>query len=178
MRLRTAAALAGLVLLTACSGGSEPQVLPSLTPTPSASVVPVVVPPAARVHDAFGAAAFVRFYYAQFNAALHEADASRLTGLSDPECGTCQRYIASVNDLAHDGQKLQGIAVRVLSAEAPPEVNGFIAVDVFMDAPARVLVDSSGEIVRRLPASPRAHKTVTVKRVAAGWVLRAVKEAA
>lgn len=63
------ATLAG-VLVAGCSGGShKPATFPPLTPTlsPSATALPVAVPSAARVHDAFGAAAFVRFYYAELN---------------------------------------------------------------------------------------------------------------
>jgi hypothetical protein len=175
--MRSVTALAGLALLTACSGSSNPRVLPTLTPTPSASSAPVVIPSAAAAHNAFGAAAFVRFYYEQFNAALNQADVRLLTGLSDPECATCKRYLASVSDLVRAGQRLQGVAIRVLSAEAPPMQNGYVAVDVFVDAPARSLIDSAGKVVKRLPASRRAHKTVFVKQVNPGWLVRAVQDA-
>jgi hypothetical protein len=177
VRLPAATALAGLALVTACSGSSTPTVLPTLSPTPSTSDSPVAVPSDATAHTAFGAARFVRFYYAQFNAALNAADVRPLLGLSDPQCGTCKRYLASVNDLIREGQRLQGVAIRILSAEAPPAQNGYVGVDVFLDAPARALVDSTGKVVKRLPASARAHKTVYVKQVEDGWVIRAVQDA-
>jgi hypothetical protein len=52
--------------------------------------VPVVIPSAAQVHDAFGAAAFVRFYYAQLNRSWSLPDDQLLVALSDPACGTCK----------------------------------------------------------------------------------------
>jgi hypothetical protein len=136
----------------------------------------VAIPSAATVHNAFGAAAFVRFYYAQLNAALRAASADPLTDLSDPECGTCKRYLASIGELADQRQHVKGTSVRVLSAEAPPEQNGYVAVDVFMDAPARTVVDANDQLVRAIPATARAHKTVFVRRIATGWTVRAVKD--
>jgi hypothetical protein len=171
-------ALLALAVTGCSSSGDEPKSLPSLTAgsTPSATPVPVPVPGPARVHNAFGAAAFVRFYYQQLNAAYDTPDPSLLRPLSDPECGTCKSYMQAASQFKSDGERVQGVSVRVVSAEAPPEVNGFVAVDAFFDAPTRQVVDTSGKVVRSLPAEPRYHRTVFVKRVPEGWLLRAVKD--
>jgi len=170
--------LGALALASACSGGSDsPRALPTLTATTTPSASPVVVPSAAKAHTPFGAAAFVRFYYGQLNLALQQADQGPLVGLSDAACGTCERYLASVTDLRRENRHLQGEAIRVISAEAPPEQNGYVAVDVFLDAPARAYVDVSGRVVKQLPAEAAAHKTVFVKRVPLGWTVRAVQDA-
>jgi hypothetical protein len=161
------------LLLAGCSGGDQPRALPTLTATspPSAVAVPVE----ARQPTPVGAAAFVRFYFAQVSRAFSDADVRALEGLSDPECGTCKNYVATAAKFRRDGQRVRGTAVRVLSAEAPPAENGFIAVDTYLDAPARQIVRPDGSVLTKLAADPRYHVTAYVKLVSGGWVVRAVK---
>ena len=173
------ATLAG-VLVTGCSGGSDkPTTLPPITPTPkpSATAAPVVVPSAARVHDAFGAAAFVRFYYAQLNRAWSLPDGQLLAPLSDPECGTCKSYVETAQELTKNGQRLEGNSVNVTAVEAPPEENGIVAVDLFFDQPARSIVSTTGAVIKVFPLQKAFHKTVYVEKVPQGWLVRAVKVA-
>lgn len=166
--------LAVLALTAACTGGSaKPRTLPSITPTTSASPTPVAIPSEATVHNAFGAAAFVRFYYAQLNAAWSMPDPGQLGGLSDPACQTCTNYVKAAQRFLQMGQHIRGNSVAVVSAEAPPEQNGLVAVDVVFDEPARAIVDAAGKIVKSFPETKRLHWTVYVKRQSAGWVLRA-----
>ena len=168
--------LGALALASACSGGSDtPRALPTLTATATPSATPVVVPSAAKAHTPFGAAAFVRFYYAQVNEAYGTANPDLLDGLSDSGCSTCAAFSRAIADMQGKRQHLEGLAVRVLSAEAPPEQNGIVAVDVFADAPARTLVDSTGAVLQRGQADPKYHVTVFLKRVTQGWVVRAVQ---
>jgi hypothetical protein len=169
----TTALLACVVLVAACSGNAKPQVLPTLQSTPTATVAPVAIPSAATVHNAFGAAAFVRFYYGQLNLAWSGPDPTRLTALSDPACGTCRNYIQAAKDFASRQQRIRGTSVRVLTAEAPPMQNGLVAVDLTFDEPARAIVDQEGRVVRELRASPAYHWTIYVKSVALGWRVRA-----
>lgn len=175
VRTRPAALLiAAIALASACTGSSgKPQVLPSITATPSATATPVVVPSAATVHDSFGAAAFVRFYYAQLNEAWGNGDPDALAGLSSSECGTCANYVKAAEKFRDDKQHVQGASVHIVSAEAPPEQNGIVAVDVFFDEPARSIVDAAGKTVRSFAKSGTLHWTMYVQRTAAGWVLRA-----
>jgi hypothetical protein len=137
----------------------------------------VPIPSAARVHNAFGAAAFVRFYYSQLNRAWALPDPHQLDGLNDAACKTCANYVAAAERFVLDQQRVRGISVRVVSAEAPPEQNGLVAVDVFFDEPARAIVTTDGDLVRRLPASTRLHWTVYVKPTPFGWRLRAALKA-
>ncbi len=83
-------------------------------------------------------------------------------------------YIATAEDFRAKSEKIVGLPIRVVYAEAPPEQNGLIAVAVTFDAPARRRVKADGTLVKVLPSDPRYQRTVYVKRVAAGWVLRAV----
>lgn len=179
VRTRQAALLlSALALASACTGSTgKPQVLPSLTATQSPTATPVVVPSAATVHDSFGAAAFVRFYYAQLNRAYSTADAAPLAGLADPACGTCRSYSEAMSDLRRKGQRIEGDSIRIVSAEAPPEANGYVAVDLFFVVPARKVVSTSGQVLESLPQSRQLHKTVYVMHVTSGWLVRAVKDA-
>ena len=180
MRLRTAIPLVAVLglLASGCSGGgAKPTTLPSLSATPPVTASPATVPIAARAQTPVGAVAFVHFFYDQVNAAFSTADPGLLFGLSDPACGTCKNYAQAAQQFRTDGQRIRGTSVRILTAEAPPLDRGFIAVDVFFDAPARAVVDMTGRVVKGLPAEPRYHRTVYVERVSAGWILRAVKDA-
>jgi hypothetical protein len=158
------------------STDAHPKSLPTLgspTAIPSASLVLVPLP--AQAGTAFGAAAFVRFYYGQVNAAFSSADPNLLAGLGDPECRTCTNFVATAAKFRTDGQRVRGSVVRVLSAEAPPAEGGSVAVDTFLDAPAREVVRVDGSVVKRHPPDPRYHVTVFLTRVADRWLVRAVK---
>lgn len=180
-KLRAALLTAAIaVSLAACSSSSDnPQVLPTLTatPTPSASAAAVVVPPAARLQTPVGAVAFVRYYYEQLNVAWSTPNSQVLAALSDPACGTCKNYIAAADRFGRLGQHVRGPSVRLLSAEAPPLQNGLIAVDTYLEGPARSVVRRDGALIKSLPLDPRYHRTVYVVSTARGWRLRAVKAA-
>ncbi len=181
MTCRASLLLATLVgvLVTGCSSGPDkPATLPPLTPTPtpSATAVPADVPSPARVHDAFGAAAFVRFYYAQLNRAWSLPNDQLLVPLSDPECGTCKTYREAATTLMTASQRIRGDSIRIISAEAPPEENGVIAVDVIFDQLQRDVVNKADDVLQALPPDTGIHETVFVRRVPSGWVVRAVKE--
>ena len=180
VRLRTANLLVAALglLASGCAGGSDakPTTLPSLTATPSASTSAAVIPTPARAHTPQGAAAFVRFYFVQVNKAFTTADPGSLAALSDPECSSCRNYIATAEKFRSDGRHIRGVAVRVISAEAPPEESGFIAVDAFLDAPSRDIVTFDGTLIEHLPPDPTYHRTVFVKMVSSGWTVRAVKK--
>jgi hypothetical protein len=171
VRLRTATVLlAALGLLTTgCSDDKKPQTLPSLTPTPTATTAPVVIPSAATVHDAYGAAAFVRFYFAQLNVAFSTADPTAFDGLVEPSCSTCKTYRASAEQLRAMHQRIMGDSIRVVTAEAPPEQDGRIAVDVMLSSPPRKVLAADGSVLKNLPQGKTTHRTVIVQRVTAGW---------
>jgi hypothetical protein len=137
----------------------------------------VAVPHEAIAQTPRGAAAFVRFFYEQVSKAYAQADGSNLIVLSDPGCGTCAQYRRAADSYGVKGQHIEGEAVRILSVEAPPIVNGFDLVSVVFDAPARSIVASDGRVIERLPRDPVVHKTVIVRAVAGGWVVRAVQAA-
>lgn len=166
--------VASLALAAACSAGSDtPQALPSLTAGPSPTATPVPVPTEAQAHTPQGAAAFVRFYYDRLNAAWSKPDPAELAGLSDKSCGTCANYVHAAESFALQRRRVSGPSVKILSAEAPPEEQGLVAVDVFFDEPARDIVTMDGSLVQSFPASRQLHWTVYVMRQPVGWVVRA-----
>ena len=178
MRHRTAylSLAASLALLaTGCSESDDPQVLPTLTATASPTSMSSSVPSAARQMTAAGAAAFARFFYDEVNRAYAIADAGPIRALSDSECSTCSNFAGAVQSLADKQQHLQGLAVRVLTAEAPPEQDGLVAVSVTADAPPRQVLAADGSVVDRGVAEPPYRLTVFVKRSADGWRIRAVQ---
>ena len=187
VRSRWVPVLAICLAVSGCSRSDEgtPRVLPSLTtpshtsaPTPSASAVPVIVPPPAQPATSEGAAAFVRFYLGQVSAAYAAANAGLLEGLSDAACATCARYADSARALRLDGKHIVGSSVVVVSVEAPAPNGGYVAADVFFDVPSRAVANGSGHILERLGPRPRAHQTFFLHRRGESWSVRAVKRAA
>lgn len=173
-------AAAAVIALGGCSSDSKPTVLPPLasrSATPSAvAALPSPLPAAARVHDAFGAAAFVHFYFAQVSKAYAAGDPHLVDGLADPLCGTCAAFRAAAAELAQRGEHIDGIALRLISAEATPAQGGYVVVDTYFDAPARSLVGRDAKVIKVLPADTRSHRATYIQATATGWVVRAIKK--
>ena len=183
------------VVLVAClaaggcsrSDNDTPSVLPSLTvpshtsaPTPSTSTstsaVPVIVPSPARPATPQGAAAFTRFFLGEVNDALAHADSRRLKSISEANCDTCRSYEKAADDLRDKNQLIEPTYSIVLSAEAPPENNGYVLVDVVETQPKRNKVDLRGRIISSFVSVPRLRITVVLHRVAGRRLVRGVQD--
>ncbi|MCU1623814.1 MAG: hypothetical protein JWL79_2659 [Frankiales bacterium] len=167
------APLVALALAAACSGGSTPQTLPSLTPTPSASATPVAIPPAATVESPQGAEAFVRFFFGQLNAAFSDSDASRIEPLIDANCGTCSNYVKALK--ADPSSVIRGQSFAVESVAASPLASGGSYVSVFGRVPPRELVARDGRLLKSLPDEGAFNFTVAALRTNKGWLVRAIR---
>lgn len=73
-------------------------------------------------------------------------------------------------------QQIRGDSIKIISAEALPEENGVIAVDVTFDQLQPDVVNKAGDVLQTPPPETSIHETVFVKRVPSGWVVRAAKE--
>lgn len=174
------AVLACCLAANGCSGSDKgaPQVLPSLmapshssAPTSSSAAPDTVSSPATQATPK-GAAAFTRFFLGEVNNARVHADSRRLKSFSEAVCETCRSY----EKAADKSQRIKPAYLNVLTAEAPPETNGYVFVDVVGNQPTRQKVDLRGQIVSSFVPVPRFRITVVLHRVAGHWLVRGIQD--
>ncbi|SDQ46483.1 DUF6318 family protein [Quadrisphaera sp. DSM 44207] len=162
-------AVVGVLALSACSGGDEPDPAPAppspsagapaetATPTPTetatATVVPPVMPPEARERTTAGAEAFTRFYFDAVNHGFRTGDTSLMEAHSMEECTSCSSTRDYIREPVDRGGTWEGTALVIREmAVAPLEEAGAI-VDVYLEQPAGVVHDADGSITEE-PAQP------------------------
>ena len=122
-----------------------------------------------------GAAAFVRFFYAQVTAAYATGQSSSLRELSLPSCRVCLRYADSVDDMRAKRQRATAVRFVFRFVESPADDDAATArVDVQFDAPASSRYDASGGLVFAEKAMFRISRTVTLRRVGQGWKVASI----
>jgi Family of unknown function (DUF6318) len=171
------------LVLSGCSGGSSaaPATLPPVpvptTSSASPAATPVSTPSGMDAATPQGASAFTKYWFELLNGAYQSADATEVIASSDPACETCGNFIQVVSGLAERHERFTGPVFHVISAEAPPIVNGRTAVDVFYDVPRRTRVSSTGSVIKASEPSPATEITVTLRRANDGWLVEKVATA-
>ena len=174
MRLRAATALIGLALLTACSGSSNPRVLPTLTPVPTTTFSPAALPRLAKARSPQGADAFVHFFFEQLNFAFSSSSPETIRALSNSECETCATYEESLTDARSKGRRIEGDSFAVDTVAAAPLQSLGTLVEVTGHVPARRVVNADGKVMQSLPTNGSFHFTVAVKWVSGHWLVSAI----
>ena len=176
--------MVGALVLTVAgcsgSGSDQPKVLPpvpsatvAVTPTPTTTAAPVVVPSAAVPATPQGAAAFVRFFYGELNGAFQDGNAQRIRVLSDPGCATCNNYAKATDASAKTQHYIVGDSFASLQVEAAPAAHGVTLVIVLGVVPARRVSDNG--VVTTLPSDGSFANTVAVQRRGNQWLIRAIR---
>ena len=166
-----------VLLLGACSGSSDPKVLPlpTLSSTASPSPTPLVVPSAAVVASPQGAAAFSRYYFSVLNQAFRNRESAGLRELSNEACTTCSALARAVDELATKRQTLVGGAYTVISAEAPPLEGGQVVVDVVYSRTAATTLNEARDVVGRGRAETRTDLSLGLRRTSLAWKVVSLK---
>lgn len=145
----------------------------SASPSPTASIAPVVKPPAADRPDGAGAEAFARYWYNTVDQAYQSLDAHALQEISAQECITCNNFIRDIAAAAHDGDRYVGGGFSVTGAVAAPPEAGITGVLVDYDSAALQVFSRSG---RTLAAFPARHYTAEISLTyQRGWRAREVR---
>lgn len=179
MRVRLVTALLAASLVTSACSDDEPAAgptLPPVTETPSASPTAEAIPTEATAATPEGAEAFVRHFTREVNQAYLTLDAARIQALSDPDCKTCQRYIASIEAFAAEDASVAPYEVEVLEVEAPavaPETTGITALSVLRIDEVVVTTPDGTELLREA-ADEMYIQTVSLVRGQAGWLVAEV----
>jgi len=149
---------------------------PSSSLSPSGAAAPRAVPTQARKGDAFGAAAFVHFFFESLNRAYQSASPNFVSELSDPACRTCANYVRSVADLRAAKHRVLGNLFVVISAEAAPPAEGVDLVDSFVALPSTTEIYVAGQVIHVSKADPKHHYNVVLLRRGNDWKVRALQD--
>ena len=103
-----AIAVAGLVLLGACSDPDVKEPTPKPTASASPSLAPPTMPAQAKEDSSEGAAAFVSYWVDVFNYATQTGDVRPLQRASSETCSGCQRYINKIRQTYAAGGHYRG----------------------------------------------------------------------
>ncbi|MBP6996624.1 MAG: hypothetical protein KBB39_10850 [Phycicoccus sp.] len=138
--------VATLLAVSGCGGIFAPPAAPpsvSVTPSPSYSV-----PEAAAAHSPKGAAAFVRFYYTQLNAAYTQPSGVLLGPLGADSCEACTAYEELAASLVQQGQRVDTDPVEVVSLNVTSASTAeTVVAEVQMRQAAANVVDATGAIL-------------------------------
>lgn len=166
-----------VLLLGACSGSSDPKVLPlpTLSSTASPSPTPLVVPSAAAANTPQGAAAFARFYFEQLNQAFLSLDGSVLRSFAAPGCETCENYAGAVERLRAAGHRLDGGQYKLIFAEAPAFEPGLVTVDLAWRRAAARELDAAGSVVKSGAEEVRRDGQMSLEWRNRQWAVRGIR---
>lgn len=172
-------ALAGSLLLGACTGGGDdpaptgsssasPSTTSSTAPTTTTApptttakptkttpaVDPVVakIPKAARPKTLDGAEKFARFYIDQVNEAWGIPDPLQIDGLATSACKTCTAFSQTANDLKTNGEKHKSETLVVKSSSALTYQPSDIRIAVEVSQRAVDVITNGGKVIRTTEA--------------------------
>jgi len=159
------------LLLPACSGGENPNVLPPIATATSAAPAPtpLAVPPEARAESSEGASAFVRFYLGEMNRGFATGDASDVRILSSADCAGCTNLIQLIEAGEEGAERFEGGDYAVTSVASPETVNGEVTALVTYDLTAVRVTDDQGQVLRETPRKERLSATISMSRSAGSW---------
>ena len=162
---RQAYLLAGLVLLTACSGqgavtrnGSAGPSAAATSPRPTSPATgglnlrpgdkPPVLAAAAKTHTAAGAKSFATYFVQAVDWGLATTDPYLISAISAPSCRACAGYIQGLTAMRARGDSVHGARIQVVSATAlrgtlPVKADYGVELVIREDAPAAASTGSA-----------------------------------
>lgn len=169
--------------LTACGGGSAKQgaaTLPPVTATATASASATAtsggVPASATPATTEGAAAFVRYFFAQLEQAYAERNPALIEAVSTADCKTCTNLEGAVSRLRDRNGTVSDYTFNVTDVEVPgvtPDQDTVQALAT-LSTSQYVEKDSAGAETKRLAGEDNTLNNLTLKRVAGAWRVDAV----
>lgn len=177
-------ALASTLLVAGCGGDPEPKfAVPSETtsaPTPSPSETPAAagpteptLPAAARSHDAAGAKAFVKFYWAMINYAQETGDVSGLESLAH-KCVGCDAGVKFIKDSYRDGGSIRGGRGTVRTEDVAfigREGKSWAVAEFLVTSTKQFVLDADGAELERFPGGTSRYR-IFLEPTSDAWVIR------
>ena len=175
-----AAAVAGVAVLTGCSGGETAnETLPSTSSSAAettASLPPLgppdlPMPDEARKQTPAGAEAFLRYYMAVYTKAQAEMDATYLDQFSQ-DCSFCNALAQRLKDNAMSGYTYDGGAVTVRATSLTPNGNGEMEGAFTIEQTALTIRDEGGAAVSEdPPATYNCGSVLTWRPTDTSWAV-------
>lgn len=180
MRARLATALLAISLAVAGCSSEEPNAgptMPPVTEAPSATPDAVEVPNEAAEATPEGAAEFARFFALEVYEAYLALDPARIERLSAPGCETCERYVASIEEIRTQGGTIgDEYAVDVVDVATPGQ-DGEVTraqVTLVLSIGEFVVTGSDGTELVRETADAEAVQSVELVRRGSQWLVQEV----
>jgi hypothetical protein len=162
--------LAALALAGCTTSSAEPPSLPSLSPAASPSAAPSPTPTGKDAPTPEGAAAFARFFYSQIEQAFAQKDPTLVARLSQPDCKSCQQFVASLTRLRDKNERVEGFHIQIGTAVAPAVSDPSVArVDVIWGYGGARRYDSSGKLIREEKPARGIEDQVDLVRRGGAW---------
>jgi Family of unknown function (DUF6318) len=179
-------AIAVLVAVTGCSGGSPSTDLPagSASPqsssppsnppstaatTPSATPTAPALPAAAREDTPTGAESFARYYIEVLDYAYQSGDTKLLR--KPAQCPGCNAVADGIDKFVASGGRYEGGRLKVVEAESVKHVEGSAdLVSLVYSRSERELVSAGGER-ERVDNAPALRVLVTERRERTAWLI-------
>lgn len=163
---------------TAVAG--PPEATRSQTPSVPATSVATsparVIPAAARAHTNKGAEAFARYYLQRVNESWVLADASLLTGLSEPACKTCSNFVRTAISLRESQTHYDGPASTLgVAVVLPRSTANKVIVQIVDVQNSRRILDMTGKVVETVPPVPSLSE-VLLTWAGLNWSVREIKD--
>lgn len=192
------ALLSTLGSVSGCS--SAPSASPTLSPLPTASSTPTgsptasspttaastsATPPAAAGSGApppdtpftrEGAESFARYWFAEFDRAYAQLDPSIIKNISTADCMSCLAYQTNLNQSKAAGRSYRGGETLLRYVVSAPLADDKAIVLVNYEAKELLVVDASGQIVKRLPADAKVVVNIDLRRSSSSWLVAEVTQ--
>lgn len=175
IRAAAAAVCASLLLVGCSADADDPEPLPPVeSASPSAVALPL--PSEAAAEDAFGASAFVRYFFAQVNSSYSSLDAAPVRALSASDCNSCKNIIDDIERLESSGLSVAGNRFTLDYAEAPPpDGDGSVIVDFRFDSDPYVERSRDGQVSRNNPAKKDQMGQAKLIRRQGEWLMQGLR---
>ncbi|MBP6997758.1 MAG: hypothetical protein KBB39_16615 [Phycicoccus sp.] len=173
-----AVAVAWMLGVAGCSGGSDPApsdsttsavptpTVTSVSPTPSPSVS---VPEAARAHTQEGGIEFAKYYATLMSDSYTVPSSAEVRALSLDTCGACDVIIESLDDYVRDGYRVRESRIELEGAQlSSAYTDAEFTVDVLGREKATDIVDMSGKVIKPVPETT-VRLRLKVEWTADGW---------
>jgi len=169
-----AVVLSATVAGCSSSDGEKPRALPTIpTATPS-STSPTPLASATADTSAASVVAFIKSYYAEINRAVATGNVEALRALSVPGCG-CRQLVEFIAD-GNGGPNVTGGRFTIRNIATHDVTPTLAGAKVTYDVAAAEKRDSSGKLVKRLPAFTAAQDDLSIVRHGDSWLVAEVVE--
>ncbi len=141
---RHALALGLALALSACGGDPEPQFEADPSPAPSEVTTSAPAKEAWEEKSPEGAVAFAEYWLAVFNEAENSGEVEELKSLSSNNCGSCNNFVAAIEEVYAAGGSMRSEGWRILSVGEPAAAEAGYSIPLQVEQTDQTVVEKTG----------------------------------